>query len=44
MDGLEKMDEKPLRFLRYFLTSKYDISDAKPEGGILNDDEIYKWL
>ena len=44
MDGLEKMDEKPLRFLRYFLTSKYDITDAKPEGGILNDDEIYKWL
>ncbi len=42
---LEAMDEKPLRFLRYYLTATYDISDSKPDfQGILDEDKIYKWL
>lgn len=42
---LEAMDEKPLRFLRYYLTATYDISDFKQDyQGILDEDKIYKWL
>ena len=42
---LEKIQEKPLRFLRYYITSTYDISDIKKDyQGIINDDEIYDWL
>ena len=38
---LEKMEEKPLRFLRYYLTATYDISDIKPDfQGILDEDKI----
>ena len=44
MDGLEKIDEKPLRFLRYYLTATYDVSDIMVDGGILNEGDIYKWL
>ena len=45
MDGLETMDEKPLRFLRYYLTATYDISDVKPDfQGVIKEDDIYKWL
>ena len=42
---LELMDEKPLRFLRYYLTATYDVSDIKTDYlGILDEDKIYKWL
>lgn len=45
IDKLEALDEKPLRFLRYYITATYDISDFKPEfQGILDEDKIYKWL
>ena len=45
MDTLEGMGEKPLRFLRYYLTATYDISDVKPDfQGIIKEDDIYKWL
>ena len=45
IEKLEKMKEKPLRFLRYYITATYDISDVKPDyQGIINDDEIYNWL
>ena len=45
IDELESMKEKPLRFLRYYITSTYDISDVKPDfQGIINEDDIYNWL
>lgn len=40
--ALEKIDEKPLRFLRYFIMANYDTSSEKD--GILREDQIYKWL
>lgn len=43
VDKLEDENEKPLRFLRYYITATYDISDVKQEG-IINEDEIYDWL
>lgn len=39
---LESIDEKPLRFLRYFIMANYDTSDEKD--GILREDRIYEWL
>ena len=45
VDKLERIKEKPLRFLRYYITSTYDISDVKKDfQGIINDEEIYEWL
>ena len=45
VDQLEDMKEKPLRFLRYYITATYDISDVKKDfQGIINDDELYDWL
>ena len=45
IDTLEKNGEKPLRFLRYYLTATYDISDVKQDfQGIINEDDIYNWL
>jgi hypothetical protein len=32
-----KEDEKPLRFLRYFLTARY-------HHGVLREDDVYKWV
>ena len=40
--ALEKINEKPLRFLRYFIMSNYDLSSVKD--GILREDQIYDWL
>ncbi len=39
---LESIDEKPLRFLRYFIMATYDTSGEKD--GILREDRIYEWL
>ena len=36
-DAIFDMNEKPLRFLRYFIFSHYDVN-------ILREDEIYGWL
>ncbi|MGR3761729.1 DUF262 domain-containing protein [Roseobacteraceae bacterium NS-SX3] len=36
-DTIFSMKEKPLRFLRYFIFSRYDVD-------ILREDEIYSWL
>lgn len=45
IDKLEDINEKPLRFLRYFITAKYDISDADGNiNGILPENNIYNWL
>lgn len=45
IDELESMKEKPLRFLRYYITATYDISDVKQDfQGIINEDDIYNWL
>ena len=43
---LEKNNEKPLRFLRYFISATYDITDPKTNTikGILPEDRIYDWL
>lgn len=41
-DLLEKIDEKPLRFLRYFIMANYDTYNGKD--GILREDQIYTWL
>lgn len=40
--ALERINEKPLRFLRYFIMSNYNVSDVKD--GILREDQIYDWL
>ena len=40
--SLESIDEKPLRFLRYFIMANYDTS--KERDGILREDQIYTWL
>lgn len=40
--ALEKINEKPLRFLRYFIMANYDTSSQKD--GILREDQIYNWL
>jgi len=37
--ALERINEKPLRFLRYFIISNYDV-----KGGVLREDQIYDWL
>lgn len=45
IDSLEQIHEKPLRFLRYYITATYDISDVKPDyQGIIDEDGIYNWL
>ena len=36
-DAIFDMNEKPLRFLRYFILSRYDVN-------ILREDEIYGWF
>ena len=36
-DAIFDMGEKPLRFLRYFIFSRYDVD-------VLREDEIYNWL
>lgn len=40
--ALEEIKEKPLRFLRYFIISNYDVTNLKD--GILREDQIYNWL
>ena len=42
ISALEKAQEKPLRFLRYFIMANYDVS-GEPDG-ILREDRIYDWL
>lgn len=45
IESLEKISEKPLRFLRYFISATYDISDQTGTiKGILPEDKTYKWL
>ena len=39
---LESIKEKPLRFLRYFIMSNFDVGDVKD--GILREEQIYDWL
>ena len=40
---LEERQEKPLRFLRYYLMSNYPIDNSRKDN-ILREDEIYDWL
>ena len=46
IDSLEKIKEKPLRFLRYYISATYDVidEDTGTVKGILPEDKIYKWL
>lgn len=46
MNKLEEMNENELRFLRYYLTATYDTSVVgdKVKEGIINENDIYKWL
>lgn len=46
IDKIDSNGEKPLRFLRYFITSNYDITDEKAGivKGILPEDKVYDWL
>lgn len=37
---LDKCREKPLRYLRYYIMSQYEIEGSKP----LREDEIYQWF
>lgn len=44
---LEENNEKPLRFLRYFIMSNYPQADQGTQGtgkNIVREDEIYKWM
>jgi len=41
---LEKENEKPLRFLRYFLMANYLVKHKVADSDIIREDEIYKWL
>lgn len=43
IDKINDIGEKPLRFLRYYLTANYDVSN-KGKYGILPEDKIYKWI
>jgi hypothetical protein len=40
---LEKANEKPLRFLRYFLMANYEIRNERSDA-VVREDEIYDWL
>lgn len=40
---LEEANEKPLRFLRYFLMANYRITNKRNDA-VLREDEIYDWL
>jgi len=40
VDVLDKCNEKPLRFLRYFIMAHYELNSNKP----LREDEIYEWF
>lgn len=40
---LERANEKPLRFLRYFLMANYVIHNKRGDG-VVREDEIYDWL
>jgi hypothetical protein len=40
---LDKNNEKPLRFLRYFIMANYNVNSPKGDE-ILREDEIYKWI
>lgn len=44
---LESNNEKPLRFLRYFIMSNFPQADQGTQGtgkNIIREDEIYKWM
>lgn len=43
IDKLVKNNEKPLRFLRYFIMANYNVNSPKGDE-ILREDEIYKWI
>jgi uncharacterized protein with ParB-like and HNH nuclease domain len=40
--ALESIEEKPLRFLRYFIMANYNVGKVKD--GVLREDQIYNWL
>ena len=40
---LEKNNEKPLRFLRYFLMANYDIKNDRKDA-VVREDQIYNWF
>jgi uncharacterized protein with ParB-like and HNH nuclease domain len=42
-NALEQADEKPLRFLRYFIMANYKIENKRNDA-IIREDEIYDWL
>ena len=44
VDCLDKAGEKPLRFLRYFIISNYDIDSSRYPGGVVREDAIYEWF
>ena len=43
VEPLQQAKEKPLRFLRYFIMSRYKVKSSWRDG-ILREDEIYNWL
>lgn len=40
---LERNNEKPLRFLRYFIMANYKVKNERHDG-VVREDEIYDWL
>jgi hypothetical protein len=40
---LEAAEEKPIRYLRYFLMANYGVQNARKDG-VIREDEIYDWL
>jgi uncharacterized protein with ParB-like and HNH nuclease domain len=41
---LDKAEEKPLRFLRYFIMANYKVSNNPLGEEIIREDEIYNWI
>ncbi len=39
----QKVSEKPLRFLRYFIMASYDIAKDQ-KGDVVREDDIYEWF
>ena len=44
VDGLDRVREKPLRFIRYFIMANYKIDSSINRDGIVREDDIYNWF
>lgn len=40
----QKVSEKPLRFLRYFIMANYDVAKDQKGESVVREDDIYEWF